>query len=182
MPDPTQNQTAGQVLAGQNAPQTNPDPGMPLYARAGQPATLPGQPAQPQPQPTPQQAVAAKHHAIGKAASFLFGQQHDDNGQEVRQRPGDVFRSLLLGAMLGGSLGSQGNAGGGGVGSFLGGMGRGAAGVEQQQYARQQQEQDRAMKRQQLTLEQQREQDEHMVHQASVAHLTAAAVPGPRGG
>ncbi len=172
--DPIQTQTPGAVLADQTPP---PNAGnMPLASRPG-PPSLPAQPpAQQQapPPPTPQQAVAAKHQAIGAAASFLFGQQRDpETGEVIKQKPGTVLGSLLLGAMYGASLGSEGNARGGSVGGFLGGMGRGASGVEQQNYQRQQQAQEQAMKRQQMTLEERRAEDEHTLHEATVAHLTA---------
>jgi hypothetical protein len=162
MPDPNQVQTPGQLLAG--APPTG---NMPLYSRPGQPPSLPG-PQAPQPaQPTPQQADTARHHAIGRAASFLFGAQRDpETGEPIKQKPGTLFRSLLAGALLGGAIGSEGNAGGGSVGGFLGGFARGGNAVNQQA-------QEQAQKRQQLSLEEQKAQDEHTLHQATTAHITA---------
>jgi hypothetical protein len=158
--DPIQTQTPGQALTG--TPVQAPPPGQ-QPSLAGQP------PAQPQ-APTPQQAVAARHHALGKVTSFLFGQQRDETGQVIKQPPGTIFRSLLAGAMLGGALGAEGHADGSGVGSFLGGLGRGASGVELQNHQRQQQAQELAMKKQQMTLEQQKFDEEKTQHQATLEH------------
>src|ERR1700728_3637087 len=175
MPDITPDQTPttpGQLLAGPPPNTSN----MPLNARAGQPPSFPGpQAPQQQPaQPTPERAVAAKHHALGRAASFLFGAEvNPDTGEPVKQKPGAIFRSLLAGALLGGAIGSEGNAGGGKVGGFLSGFARGGNAVNQQAQQRQQQAQAQAQKRQQLSLEEQKAQDEFALHQATVAHLTA---------
>jgi len=176
MPDITPDQTPttpGQLLAGPPPNTSN----MPLNARAGQPPSLPGpQAPQQQPaQPTPERAVAAKHHALGRAASFLFGAEvNPDTGEPVKQKPGAIFRSLLAGALLGGAIGSEGNAGGGKVGGFLGGLGRGAVGVEQQAYQRRQQAQQEAQTnaqhKQEMTLEQQKFDEEKMQHASTLEH------------
>lgn len=166
--DPMRAQTPGQALAGQ-PPQGAPAGQAPSSSAPQSPAQQPQQPA-----PTPQQIVAARHHDIGKAASFLFGVQRDPStGEPIKQRPGDVFKSLLMGAMLGSALAPDSTAKGGSVGGFLSGVGRGASGVEQQNYARKQEAQKQAQEREKLTLDQGRAQDEHMLHQATVAHLTA---------
>lgn len=96
----------------------------------------------------------------------------------MRQKPGQLFRSLLAGALLGGAIGSEGPRDENGKrlpspGGFLSGVARGGNAVEQQNYQRRQEGQENARKQAQLTLEQQRVQDEHMLHQATVAHLTA---------
>ena len=105
------------------------DPQTPGQALIGQPQVPTGQPPQqqtqaPQPAPTPQQADAVRHHALGKAASFLFGAPQVDpqTGEAVRQRPGQLFRSSLAGALLGGAMGSEGPRAGSGVGGFLSGV------------------------------------------------------------
>lgn len=92
MLDP-QTQSAGQMLMGQQQPQPQPEQvgNVPLEQRMAQvPSGPQSQPPQQQPapqQPTPQQqAVTARHHAIGRAATFLFGQQHDETGQPIKQR------------------------------------------------------------------------------------------------
>jgi hypothetical protein len=167
-------QTPGQMLSGQPQPQPEQVGNTPLATRLAQDPSSPAQQQsapQQQPAPTPQQAVAAKHSAIGKAATFLFGQQHDESGQPIRQRPGDVFRSLLMGAMLGSSMASEDHAGGGGkIGGFLAGVGRGASAVEQQNYKRQQDAQAAAEKKQSMTLEQQKFDEEKVMHAATLEH------------
>lgn len=165
-PDQTpQPDTPGAVLAGNT----------PLYARAGDPPSLPAQPPAQPPQPSPQQvADVARHHAIGKAASFLFGAQRDPNtGEPVRQRPGAVFRSLLAGALLGGAIASEGGESGGSVGGFLSGFSRGGNAVMQQQYQRQQDAFERQRQQQQMSIEEQRAAAEHQLHQVSVAKIVA---------
>lgn len=163
MPDNTdqtsQPQTPGAVLAG-TPPATAPVPAQPPVQSA---------------QPTPEQAAdVARHHAIGRAAAFLFGQQRDPNtGEPVKQAPGAVFRSLLAGALLGGAIGSEGHAGGGSVGGFLSGFARGGNAVAQRQYERQRQGEQDAQQRQRMTLEEQRAADEHMLHQANAAKIVA---------
>src|SRR5437879_3123952 len=131
MPDtPFPSQTPGQLLAG--SPQQPPQQvGQPPLADRLAPSAQPSPP--PQAPPTPQQAVAAKHQALGKVTSFLFGQQHDESGQPVKQHPGQLFRSLLAGALLGMAAGAQSPARGGTVGSMLGGVGAGYVAVSQQQ-------------------------------------------------
>jgi hypothetical protein len=172
MPDfaPDQTPTPGSLLAGTPPSTSN----VPLYARPGQPPFLqapqqqqPQAPQQQPAQPTPQMAVAARHHDIGRSAAFLFGRQQDPaTGEPIKQRPGDVFKSLLLGAMLGSSLASEGgSAVGGSVDGFLGGFARGGNAVNQQAYQRQQQAQEQAQKRQQLSLEEQKAEDEFTLSQ-----------------
>ena len=170
MPDPSQSPTPASVLAGTSA-QSPPAPPLadaPLNTRPGTPPSLPPQP----PPPPPVTPQIARHAAIGQAATALFGQERDANGQPVQPRPGDTFRKLLAGFLLGSALGSEGPAKGGSVGSFLGGLGRGASGVEQQNYARQQAAQqtafDQQQRRQQMSIEQQRADDEMKMHAAQM--------------
>src|SRR5207249_140075 len=61
---------------------------------------------------------------------------------------------------------SEGHASGGSVGGFLSGFSRGGNAVVQQQYARQQQAEQNALRHQQVDLEQQRVNEEHSMHQA----------------
>jgi hypothetical protein len=168
--DPTQIQTPGQMLAGQPQPQPQQVGNAPLSDRMADPS-LQQQPAPQPPTPTPQQAVAAKHHALGRVTSFLFGQQHDpQTGEVVRQQPGAVFRSLLAGALLGGAIGSEGKAQGSSVGGFLSGFSRGGNAVEQQNYERQKDAQAAAQKKQELSLEQQKFKEEQALHAATLEH------------
>lgn len=167
MPDSAPQNPAAAVLAGNPPPLAD----APLNTRPSQPPSLPGQPPAAPPPPSPQQVADVAHHAaIGKAASFLFGQGRDENGQPVRGGP---FKALLLGALLGGAMGSQGPATGGSVGGFLSGFARGGNAVQQQQYARQQAAQQAALERQRMSLDEQRAADEHMLHQATAAKITA---------
>ena len=185
--------TPGQMLMGQ--PQ-QPDPQIvgntPLAQRLAQIPSGPPQqqaPTQQQPAPpTPQQADAAKHHVLGKVTSFLFGQTTDSNtGERVQERPGRLFRSLLAGALLGGAMGSEGPRAGSGVGGFLTDVARGGNAVQQQTNQRQQEALQRSQEQQRLSLEEQRAADEHNLHQATTAKITAetaaypssAGVPGP---
>jgi hypothetical protein len=98
----------------------------------------------------------------------------------VPERPGQLFRSSLAGATLGGALGSEGNAGGRSkVGGFLSGFARGGSAAPQHAYQLQQQAQQQAVKKRQLSLEQQRAHDEFTLHQATVAHLTEETASFP---
>lgn len=93
---------------------------------------------------------------MGQVTSFLFNNQRDENSEPIKQPPGQIFISLLAGALLGGAMGSDGKAQGGSVGGFLSGVSRGGNAVEQQNYARQQEAQKQAQDRAKLMLEQQR--------------------------
>lgn len=165
MPDPVQ--TPGQLLAGSSAPPS--DQTQQGQQQQQQPAPAP--PPQ-QPQITPQQqAVAARHHALGQATAFLFDKQVDPNtGAPIKQPPGAIFRSLLAGALLGGAVGSEGRAEGGSVGGFLGGAARGGNTVLQQQYQRQQQAQAQAQKQQEMSLEQNKFNEQKIQQQATLEH------------
>jgi hypothetical protein len=173
---PMQSPTPGQLLAGPNPPQQVGN--TPLATRLAQ---EPSPQAQPEAQPTPEQTIAAKHHALGKVTSFLFGNERDPNtGEPVPQKPGAVFRSLLAGALLGGAIGSEGHAGGGSVGGFLSGFSRGGNAVAQQTYARQQQGEENAMRHQQVGIEEQRLDEERTVHQAEFEHWNLESIARAR--
>jgi hypothetical protein len=89
--------------------------------------------AQPQPNPQQQAAIAdVQHHAVlGKVTSALLGQQYDfrvnpETGQTekvaIQQKPGDLFRHILAGAILGGAAGADASSKGqGGGAQFIGG-------------------------------------------------------------
>jgi hypothetical protein len=167
--------SVGQALSGQQqAPQQDPQQvgNTPLSARMAQ---FQGQQQQPQqqapPQPSPQQvATAQKHQQLGKVASFLFGHQTDEAGNAVKQPPGQLFRSLLAGALLGMAAGSSAPAGGGKLGGALSGLGHGFAGVEQQNYQRQQQAKDEQRKQQAESREEQGFKTEQTMREATIAH------------
>src|ERR1700676_1942360 len=76
------------------------------------PAQAPGLGQGPTRQPTAKDAVDAHHNMLGKVASALLGKQVDyrinpQTGQseayEVPQKPGDLFRHILAGALIGGA-------------------------------------------------------------------------------
>jgi hypothetical protein len=180
-PDP-QSQTPGQVLAGsppaQAPPQQVPPPQVqdaPLNSRQGPGLAPPsGFPQQPPP-PTPQQLKAAAvdqhHRTLGKVTSFLFGTEVDPaTGQKIPEKPGTILRSLLAGALLGASAGLKEGHG------IIGGIAAGGAagmGLRDQQ---EQQRQEQSEKRQKMSQEQQAAADEHILHQASAAHMMAETV------
>jgi hypothetical protein len=168
----------GQALMGgqqqQAPPQQDPQQvgSTPLSARMAQ---FQGQQQQPQqqapPQPSPQQvATAQKHQQLGKVASFLFGHQTDEAGNAVKQPPGQLFRSLLAGALLGVAAGSSAPAGGGKLGGALSGLGHGFAGVEQQNYQRQQDAQKQQREQQAANLEQDKFKEEKTMHASALEH------------
>jgi hypothetical protein len=179
MPDPMQQPTPGQVLAG---PQQAP-PSAPNAANLQAPSAPAQPPAQPQTPPVnPQQVAAtARHAAIGRVADFLFNNQRDpETGQRIKQAPGAVFRSLLAGALLGGAMGSEGQATGGSVGGFLGGLGRGGTAVEQQTYQRQQQAQAQAQRQQAASLEERKFDQQQMMDSATLEHWNSQNLANAR--
>jgi len=177
--DPQTQSTPGQVLAGspppQQAPQqqTPPPPQVqdaPLNSRQGPGLSPSGFPQQ-QPRPTPQQAVDQHHKALGKVTNFLFGRELDpDTGQPVKQSPGSIFRSLLAGALLGASAGLKEGHG------ALGGLAAGGVAGMQMRDQQAQQAQAQADRRKKMSMEEQAAADEHLVHQATAAHLTMETV------
>jgi hypothetical protein len=154
--DPMQAQSPDQVLSGQTSPPVQSGPAQPPPQAGQAPSSSAPQLQHQPPAPTAQQAMAARHHALGQVTSFLFSNQRDENGEPIKQPPGQIFRSLLAGASLGATMGSEGKAQGGSVSRFLNGVSRGGNAVEQQNHARQQEAQKQAQDRAKLMLEQQR--------------------------
>lgn len=159
----------------QNSQQTPDTPGAVL---AGQPSSLPAPPPAPPtppPQVTQQQISTMKHHAdLGRAARVLFGAPSLDlNGNPTPQKPGQLFRNILAATLLGASIGAENPQPSSKVGGFLSGLARGATGIQQQDYQRQQDQFARQQKLQQMSLEEKKAADEHMLHQATAAHLVA---------
>jgi hypothetical protein len=152
--DPMQAQSPGQVLSGQTWPPVQSGPAQPPPQAGQAPSSSAPQLQHQPPAPTAQQAMVARHHALGQVTSFLFSNQRDENGAPIKQPPGQIFRSLLAGALLGGTMGSEGKAQSGSVGGFLNGVSRGGNAVEQQNHARQQEAQKQAQDRAKLMLEQ----------------------------
>ena len=79
------------------------------------------------------------------------------------QKPGQVFRSLLAGALLGGAIGSEGHSTSP-TGGFISGLARGGNAVSQQEYARQQAAQEQNLRRQSMGLEESKFEEEKAVH------------------
>ncbi len=129
------------------------------------------------------QATHQYHSKLGRAVSTLFGQQTSylvdpASGQVVptttKAPPGQMFRSLLAGAILGGAQGTEGMSPGFGRSFFR----AGAAGINRAQQQDQQRKQEAidAQKRQQ---EKQKFDTEEDVRKAQIAHenaLTAETV------
>jgi len=180
MPDVTDN--AGAILAGPSQdPQTSPSDAS-TQQPAPQQATTP-----PAPPVNPALAASVVHHATFGAAvknllGSLAGQQttyapNPQTGQveetSVPAKPGQFFRNLLAGMLIGGAAGSE-----SGNGGFLGGVARGGSAAMQNQQAQDQQKYQRARQAQADTLEQQKADDAHNMHLALLAHtnvqITAA--------
>jgi hypothetical protein len=163
---PTPIQQAASALAG---PQPTPQPG-----NAG--ATPAPQPWQNAPaQPTPQQQAAAadtQHHSmLGKLTAALLGKQTEYSvdpqtgktiATAVPEKPGDLFRHILAGALLGGAAAK-------GQRSALGGFAAGGkAGLEssqqmdQQKQAHAQQQYQNQQAAQRQSREEDAASDEHM--------------------
>jgi hypothetical protein len=192
MPD----MSPGAVLTGQDSNSqvpSSPDISN-LPAASGQAPTMqtpvqgPAAPAQP-----PATADMVHHSVLGRAIKSLVGAIHGTETQyqpnstggvsEVKTpaKPGAIFRQLLAGALIGGAVGSEpvgskDDEHRRSVGGFLGGFSRGAAGVAQNSQQRDQAAFDRARERAKLTQEASREQDEHVLRQANIAHLNANTV------
>jgi hypothetical protein len=146
-----------------------------------------GPPQQLTPQQKAQAAEVAHHSALGKVASVLLGKEvqyrvDPNTGAvvpvKVQRSPGSFMQSLVAGAILGAAAGFQHPQGG-----FLGGAAAGGAAVIQDERAWDEQARARALesfKNAQTIQQNQREKqaaaDEHMVHQATAAHLTAETV------
>ena len=151
------------------APQQNPGAG---------PNPQPGGTA-PAPAPSPQQQVAvaqtAKHAALGRLASYLLGHENQYNvnpqtGQvdttQVQRKPGDLFRSIVTGAVMG-------MAAGAGSHDFTTGLGRGGAAGAQNQQAQDQQKYQRAQQQSENFQKQQQFNEEKKYHEAQMAQMTA---------
>ena len=186
---PTRNPTAAMMLG---SPQTGQPgaaslgatPAAPNPGAAPQPAT--GTPAQPQAQaaapvqaPSPQQQAAAaqtsQHAVLGRLARYLLGNENQyqvnpQTGQidttQVKRKPGDIFRSIVTGAMLGMAAGSQ-------THDFAGGFGQGGAAAIQQNQAQDQQRYARAQQAQEAQQKQQSFNEEKRNHDAQIAQQNA---------
>ena len=188
MPDPT----AGSVLAGNTSQPAPPPDSSSLPVNSGQPpiapAAAPTAPAPVAQTPAPQHD---HHTAFGMAVKnlgrLLQGQEttyvpNPQTGQvdEVTRpaRPGAVFSRLLLGALVGGAAasaptGSKDGEGRHTTGGFLSGVARGGAAAQANAQTQDAAKFERAREQVRMGQENQRLTDEHMLHQATAAHLTA---------
>lgn len=127
------------------------------------------------------QAAAEQHHSfLGRAAGFLFGHQvdyvPDKDGTmrqvEIKQGPGQLFRSILAGAIMGGAMGADRQRGQ--QAGFAASFARGAGGVQQQQAQADQERYERAVQQFQMRNEAQKNLTEEQLKQAQIAHLNIA--------
>ena len=163
-----QNSDVSQAPAGMGGPQTPAASGM---------GGAPQQPQQtPQP-PSPQAAQLARNVKTGLGFHALLGShveyQQGPNGPvpvPIQDKPGQLFRSILAGAIMGGAAGANGpNPGGAGYAGF----GRGAQAVQ----ANQQEQQQNAQKQAQQQFENQQKANaantEDQVRKAQIAQANA---------
>ena len=127
-PVPTPEQQTAMATGG---PQPSPGPAptaAPSAPAAPGAPTAPAAPAAPA-RPTAQQAVDQHHSLLGRAASAILGKSVDyqvdpTTGKtvavETQQKPGDLFRHILAGAILGGAAAK-------GTNSVLAGFARGGS-------------------------------------------------------
>jgi hypothetical protein len=190
-PDSTQNPTPNPSAAILAMPQPG-QPGASASAALGAatappsptaaPQPITGTPASQSPTPTPQQQVAvaqtARHAALGRLASYLLGHENQYNvnpqtGQvdttQVQRKPGDLFRSIVTGAVMG-------MAAGAGTHDFAGGFGKGGAAAMQNQQAQDQQKYQRAQQQAENFQKQQQFNEEKKLHDAQVAQMNANGV------
>jgi len=177
-------QTSPDQAAPPSPPQT-PDPSLsdPSLASGGYSGT-----------PTPQAPAApaglhpavqdvAKHAIFGRAVKSLVHsiegtrtvyQPNPQTGTieetTVQNKPGQIFRNILLGSLIGGAAASERSSGAGGGGGFLGGFARGGTATIQDQRAQNLARQQQAQ--QQLKDQQEREtlDDTENLHAVAVAH------------
>jgi hypothetical protein len=163
-----------------------PTPGpIPAPAMEGAPAVPAQAPqvgaASSQPQPTPEMHAVAHQNVVNKLVSGLLGNQttyqvDPQTGKTVAverpQKPGELFRHILAGAILGGAAST---GGGGGLGE---GAVRGAAAGLQDLRQQDQQKQAQAVKdfeqkrqQQQDALKQKEFESEQKVRDAQIAHF-----------
>ena len=179
----------------QQVPLEAPAPELTAPVPAGGNATLVAPNAAPTaPVVTPQIQAEAKtvlHESkLGKLAGFLLGGRKEYSADPatgevketfVKNKPGDLFRSILAGALLGGMAGAKEKEG-----DFWTGMGAGGTAVAEDEDKRekdrrtlaaknaemQQTAQRTQMEKQRLTLEEQRFAQDKIQFSASLAHMT----------
>lgn len=173
MPDPVPNPTASVVVT---------PPPSPAPPQVQQPQTPPDQLPQGQGpqqfQPPTQQAPPPQSSPWHRAVSALLGSTTEYNQTpqgpvpvQVPNKPGNLFRSILAGAILGagaGSANSQNDAGSG-----WSAAGRGAAAVQQNQQQQQQQRAAEAQKQWENQRQANQDSQEEQVRKAQIAQANA---------
>lgn len=122
-----------------------------------------------------QAADVQRHSLIGKAASVLLGHQVDyqvdDKGNvhqvEIKEKPGQLFRSILAGAILGGAMAA--NRQRGQQAGFGASFARGAGGVQQEQAQADQNRYNRAVQQFQMKQQAQTAQTENDLRKVQIA-------------
>ena len=146
---------------------------------AGPPAARP-MPPQVSPQVLAAQQEEAHHSLIGRMFRAVAGtertyQVNPQSGQvesmPVQQKPGQMFRNLLAGALIGGAAGAEGR----GQGGFMGAAGRGMTAQRQQMQQQDQQQYARAQQQFKNQLEARRETREETAA-ATEEQLKAAQI------
>lgn len=169
MPDPVPNPTASVVVT----PPPSPVPPQVQQPQAS-PDQLPQGPGPQQFQPPTQKAPPAQASPWHRAVSALLGSttEYTQTPQgpvpvQVPNKPGNLFRSILAGAILGagaGSANSQNDAGSG-----WSAAGRGAAAVQQNQQQQQKQRADEAQKQWENQRQANQDSQEEMLRKAQIA-------------
>jgi len=173
-------------------------PSLPTSQPAG--AVMGSPTPQPQPQVNPAQVAQVAHTSrIGALAKSLLGKQYDyavdpNTGKTVqterKQAPGELFRHLVAGALLGGAAAAEHPSGTG----FLGGFATGGAAAHQadlqadtqrraqaQEEFRNTQERERmGMEKEKLGLEKSKLEQEGIFQKAQLAQWTANALRADR--
>jgi hypothetical protein len=168
------------ALLGPASGQPQPNaPAQPAVAALGTPTST-GTPqpttGTPAPVPNPHAQVAAanvgKHALLGRLASYLLGNEsqyavNPQTGQidttQAKRKPGDLFRSIVTGAIVGMAAGSQAH-------DFAGGVGMGGAAGIQQQRAMDQQRYARSQDQLAQQRAQWQQKQEQIVNAANLAH------------
>jgi hypothetical protein len=173
------------------APQTSPDQATPDPSLSDPSQASGGYSGTPTPQASAvpagvhPAAVAdvAKHAIFGRAVRSLVHsiegtrtvyQPNPQTGQieeaTVRNSPGQLFRNILMGSLIGGAAASERSSGGAGGGGFLGGFARGGAASIQAQRQQDQNRFTRPQEQLKTGMERERLTGENLWHAAATAH------------
>lgn len=187
MPDSTTNDSIQPAAVQQSAAPTSPAPPQPPALPVAT-AAPPAPPAQPTPQQRAAVAQVAHHTALGILAQKLFSGGHNEytvdpqTGQTqqtfVKDPPGQIFRNIVGGFLLGGAAASAGTRVQDAEGNerrvpaqgFLGGAALGGAAVMQQQRALDEQRYERAQNQYKNQRDAQQQNQEGILRAAQLEH------------